>query len=760
MADDNRNDRKISKSIDSISNSIDNLYQTQYSTRTDNKANMNSIVNGINDEINDIISRVNGTDVNKISDLYVRLLNKKGTDIAGASKELHDSLEDFMEDGQIMNNIMNFDTIRKSIQAQDYQYDLICKYMTKLEDAIEIKKDNVLSSDNFTKDFVNITSSRCGEEYMSTFNDRALLLKDKYNIQELFEDMYYKTSKYGEYFLYCVPFHKAFKRLLDRKARLNQGIHYEQATLLETSDIVKEDNIKMLLENSETQLTEEEKKKFANCLRETFGDKHDFKVNLIFDESGIVPEAISHVEECNRILNEQTSLTESFYESVNNTEEGDEAVSELAWGDGLFTSDGKTDGDKVDKDITGTVLTELERENIIPVYMDKTCLGYFYLMVENDWVQEIVMNGNTYNSLTNNTRLLADDFDRQNDVLVSQIASMMSDKITSKFINANVDLKDEIYAVLRYNDHFNTTHGTNNITVTFLPVEDVHHFYFKLDDKTHRGISDLQKALVPAMIYCMLYLNTAIATMGRASDKRIYYVKQNVEQNVARTMLNVITQLKKGNMGMRQLTNLNTIFNVIGKFNDHVIPVSQSGDHPIDFEVMQGQTVETPTDMMDRMEDMAVSSTDVPLEFIQSVNSVDYATRFTMSNSKFLRKVYKRQSICQKHFTQIFRKIYNFEYKENDMSVKILLPAPAYLNMTNTQQLIDNAKSLTTALSDMRLATEEDEKVKQNFTMLFMQQQLGTYIDFSMVDDIIMQARLMANADKDDPDLADDGTDY
>lgn len=756
MADDNRLNNKINKSIDNINNSIDSLYQTQYSSRTDNRKNMNTVMNGINDEINDIISRVNGTDITRISDLYVRLINKEGKRVSDTQEEINSSISDLFENGQIINNALNFDTIRKSIQAQDYQYDMICKYMTKLEDAIEVKKDNVLSSDNFTKDFINITSSRSSEDYISIFNDRAIILKEKYNVQDLFEDMYYKASKYGEYFLYNVPFNKAFKRLLDRREKLNRGIHYESAVIMEAADL-KSGKI-----TDEMSLTQKEKDTFSDFIKENFKDS-DFKVNIIFDDSGIAYKAVESVQESAEFLSRQHSLTESFYESATTDED---SISEdgLMWTDGsegLITQD-KKDSDKLDKKMNGCVLTELERENTIPVYMDTTCLGYIYLQVENDWVEEIVMNGNTYNSLTNNTRLLADDFDRQNDILVGQVASMMADKINAKFINGNVDLKDEIYAVLRYNDHFNTTHGTNNVNVSFLPVEDVHHFYFKLDDRTHRGISDLQKALVPAMIYCMLYLNNAIAQIGRSSDKRIYYVKQNVEQNVARTLLNVITQLKKGNMGMRQLTNLNTIFNVIGKFNDHVIPVSQSGDHPIDFEVMQGQNIETPTDLMDRMEDMAVSSTDVPIEFIQSVNSVDFATRFTMSNSKFLRKVYKRQRICQKHFTKIFRKIYNFEYQENDMSVKILLPAPAYLSMSNTQQLIDNTKNFVNSIADIELATEEDEKVKQNFIKLYMRNSLGTYVDFGMVDDLINEARIKTTVDKDDPDLmaGDDNDSY
>lgn len=190
---------------------------------------------------------------------------------------------------------------------------------------------------------------------------------------------------------------------------------------------------------------------------------------------------------------------------------------------------------------------------------------------------------------------------------------------------------------------------------------------------------------------------------------------------------------------MRQLENMNTIFNVIGKYNDHVIPMSQSGEAPIQFEVMQGQQIDTPTELMDRQEEAAVNSTDVPYEFVQSVNQVDYATRFTMSNSKFLRKVFKRQFVCQKHFSQIFRKLYNFEYNENETAIEINLPAPAFLTMTNSQQLLENIKNFATAVAELEIS--DNEELKPEFIRLLARNYLGSYIDFSVVEKLIIQAK-------------------
>ena len=80
------------------------------------------------------------------------------------------------------------------------------------------------------------------------------------------------------------------------------------------------------------------------------------------------------------------------------------------------------------------------------------------------------------------------------------------------------------------------------------------------------------------MLYILLYLTDIIGKISRSTDKRVYYVKQNVEANIARTMMNVVQQIKKGNMGMRQIESMNNILNIVGKYNDYIIPLGPSGE--------------------------------------------------------------------------------------------------------------------------------------------------------------------------------------
>ena len=88
------------------------------------------------------------------------------------------------------------------------------------------------------------------------------------------------------------------------------------------------------------------------------------------------------------------------------------------------------------------------------------------------------------------------------------------------------------------------------------------HVYFKLDPITHRGISDLDKSMVPAKIYASMYITDAIGKLVRGQDKRVFYVKQTVDSNIAQTLMNVINQVKQGNFGFRQFSNINNVHKI------------------------------------------------------------------------------------------------------------------------------------------------------------------------------------------------------
>ena len=234
--------------------------------------------------------------------------------------------------------------------------------------------------------------------------------------------------------------------------------------------------------------------------------------------------------------------------------------------------------------------------------------------------------------------------------------------------------------------------------------------------------------------------------MTRGNDKRVYYVRQTVESNISKTLMKTINEIKKANFGIRQIENINSVLNLTGRFNDYIIPRGADGQAPVEFEVMPGQQVEIKTELLNLLEESAINVTHVPLELIQSRQSPDYAMQFTMSSSKFLRFVYDRQSEFEPLVSQFVTDIYDVEYGTRDR-IEVSLPPPLFINVTNTNQLINNTNEYCESITNIVMADEQNEQVKLKFAKELKLYYLGSFINMDVIDELVNKAKQSAIKD-------------
>ena len=755
-----RSSRKINRKLDLLDQKMDGLYKNIYITRPDNRKNLDDILNQLDDAIDTI--QQDNVNISGMSELMRRLDNTSGSNV----DRLMNSVGELFNDQNLINTLFANDEIHKYIASQNYQYDMICRYLPKLLDALEIKRDNVLSADNFSKEFINPKSSRTNKIELEKFSSNTKKIEREYEISKFLEKSYMNTSKYGEDFVYVVPYHVAFERIIRRTNYRKNNARLGQVSFYESETIAKPNDSQVCIKENYTETNDF--KKYKKSVEESFGSINlpsqykGTEVTLHFNDLNIIPETVNErvvlksrkdmerfqsmmsIYESSHSVIEEKSLMDQFTEidKKNNRIGNSEPM------DGLIIPGELTrDPDKIDKNMLGAVLERLPRENVIPIYIGKVCLGYYYLEFREDKSACGFCGGHHMTPGISNANNFAFEMSQdQQELAIRYIASKISASIDTHFINANKDLKEEIYAVLRYNEQFDLSRS-NDIGVTFIPAEDIVHCYFEMDEDTHRGISDLAKSVIPAMLYILLYLTDIIGKITRSTDKRIYYVKQNVETNVARTMMNVVQQIKKGNMGMRQIESMNNILNVIGKYNDFIIPMGQSGDPPISFEVMQGQDIQTPTDIMEKMEEAAVNPI-VPFEMLNSTYSQDFAIRFSMSNSRFLKSINTRQRDTETFFSKIYTKVYNYEFGETNSYIQIILPPPIYLTLSNNQQLMDNATQQADKIIEVEFTSEDSDELKAEFKRIYIRNILSTYLDFNSIERYRSAAKVNLEARK------------
>lgn len=758
--------RSINNSLDTLDSQMKGIHKDTYFSDKSDKLSLDQISGDIMKSIDNIIS--NNSDVQGvpgISRLYSRISKTQSKNVG----EFSDDIFSVFQDKQMVNSLTDTFAQTRSIKQLNDQIDTICKYMPKLEDAINLKKDNVLSADCFTKDFLNMISGLSNDDHI--FSMRAETIKDKYNIQDVFDEMDYRAFKYGEAFYYCVPYKRALKELLKRKNnqmnmqtpifRNESGLLLNETVLENVRECVSEGcNVTIpLIESGDTILEDGSIRNgvysngtfvYDGVSSSDLSDGVECKCNIELTISAgllesvvesyqvaenrkqIVPKSIYE-----QYLTEQTSITEAT-----KTQEFDKILPDEFQYDekkDSAASDGFIDKNK-DRDakltVPGCVTKFLDNDKILPIYIEDLCLGYWYIICQQkEYIDSTsLMKSGTMNSAGNM------DNKEKDDKLLKYIARSISKNIDATFINSNTDLSKEIYMILKYDEHFNTN-ANLKVNATFIPAEDIHHHFYKQDPVTHRGISDLYKSIIPATIWCLITQCTANGILTRGQDRRVYYVQQTgVDTNVAQNLMNVVNQIKKGNFGVRQLESINNILGIVGKYNDFLIPVGPGGEPPIRFEIMQGQDINTPTDLLNTFEENAINATDVPLELISASKSLDYAIHYTMSNSRFISIVYKRQARDQETQSKIVSKLYNCEFDES-ISIKVLLPPPKILALTNTTQLIASTRDYVNNLVEIHAYDLEDEE-KAEFTNLMMRHQLSTYLNIQTIDSLKNTAKI------------------
>lgn len=823
MANDNDKRSSVLKSLmDRINQSMSSTYTSTYYSQPTAMDNLRSLRNKIDDNIDRIVSNNMDTiGVPSVSKLYSRMMDKDT--IARGPNGNISTFEDALTYDDFYATFQN----NRYLLEMDAEIDSTCKYFPDLEETILIMREGVLSPDYFSKDFLTLNATRGSTQSSELFEERAKELKAKYDLLSFVNDIFYETSKYGETFVYVVPYSTALSRLLKDKPNtttynrfaLSRGTHESGDILYTEQEVVthpqheefilsvtdsdfsiKNNSTGNVVQSASKPMMYSEATSLGRTMKDgiiSTGDKttlleHDrgvatssilnnnesfnLKVELSF--SGIITDAVNKA----RLTHERQHFMESVSGEFNRTVikedknlkivKKDHKSGELVI-DGMedeLSSDGlvglkkrsiTNNDDNVKVSVPGCVMSKVKREQVIPIYIgeNNTCLGYYYIEMRS--YEELAdFRGLNYimsDSLTSlrgsnsgmNAPFNCVDPSRQEELL-KYVASQLSTFIDKNFINANQDLREEIYAILKYNDLFNTP-AIDKMKITFIPPEDMVHIYFKLDPDTHRGISDLDRAMVPAKIYASMYITDAIGQLVRGQDKRVFYVKQSVDSNIAQVLMNTINQVKKGNFGFRQFSNINNVLNITGKFNDYFIPVSASGDSPIDIQVLPGQQFTDNSDRMQQIREMAINSTDVPFEIIQMRQSVDYAMQLSMSNSKFLRKIYAKQTIFAPYLSRIVTKLYNFEYHETE-EVAVTLPPPVFINTANTNQMVDNTKQYVQNIAEIDMANEEDDKVKNQYIKDLFYYYIGTHIDISRHEEILKRAiqKVAAEAGKED----------
>jgi len=767
-----------------IQDEIDIAHKNIYFGDNDDAKYIDAIRKRIDKDLNFLIdkTRMRNNGMN-ISNLYARTMN---TDNSNELVEFKKALQD----ESVLSDLMDMYSQNAVQRDMDREIDTVCKYVPNLQKALNIKANHVLCADHFTRDSLNIEilTNETGKNTPDSSNTPTAQytakgdiesFKRKYKIVKLVKDVYKKTAKYGEEFIYIVSYTKALNRLL--KKGENSGLITE-STVLDESTInqVIESTCKSFKIAYGKSTNENE-----SILTESFYDYDDLNPNMLsnltsnagfesleieYNDSGVIPSFVSERQSAGALLEQLYAIHEADGLSFNNKtlmsnrsylnkmnkqfrnfskEGGSFKLPENLSIDGFVEKKYNTEKTKDEEvNVPGAIVKRLDHTMVKILNIDEVVLGYWYIEVNREMIDK---DQTTFSNTLGGLRPRRSTRNREDqerpgvdDQILARIAKQISDKINGKFINANQDLSKEIYTILKYNADHGNGGKISKIRVSFIPPEDIVHSYFELNEKTKRGKSDLELSLFPGKLLSCLYISNVIALLTRGYDRRAYYVKQSVDTNIHQVLINVINQIKQSNFNLRQIENMNNILNITGRFNDMVIPQNSNGESPVSFEVIPGQNIEIKTEFMNMLEETAIGLIGgITLEMVRSQEQEQTATHLTMTNAKLLIDIFERQMAYEDIISELITKIYQIEYGVED-ELKVELPPPVMLNFTNTSQILTVANELIQNIVTMKMGPDNqqsgNEGLRNAFIGRLMRYYFKTFLPMEEIDQMYEEA--------------------
>ena len=723
------NQGRIEKIKSMIQTQINSLYTNTYMSPKQLNNDSENIKNSINDTLEKILKNNEDEIGNNTYALFQRL---KDTKSKGETGLLDENIADLFDNTELKDALVPSLVENKLLKQYDEDIDTLCKFMPLMKDALDVLSNHVLCGDRFTKKYMTVTNKiTTNEDEISLFNSKMDSIMKRYNVEDTFKKYYNRASKYGEEYIYITTYKETFAKLLNKKAKI-APVHEEYVGI--------KDYVNLL--NESVNISDEDLNSENNMI----------KVNLY---NGIIPTAIKEEQQINSIHEASKLKFDNIIQDdlqfdgpdVDDISSAKKFKSTSA--DGLIDTSVKEDDIK----INGAIVRRLPRENVIPVYIGDLCMGYYYIECIGTTVDEVFNNNvGTKNTLGFFNKTGKSIFDtiktsNQNDA-ISVLSSRISSIIDTKFINNNQDLKKEIYMILQHNDIFNKSNI--EINVSFIQPNQMVPMMFNEDDETHRGLSDLDEGALMGKLCASIRATSSIGILTRSFDKRIYYVKQQIDSNISQVLLNTINQLKKSNYGTREIANLKNTLNMTGRYNDLLVPVGASGDYPIQFEVLPGQEIDPKEEFCSNLEQQAVN-TIAPYEYVQAESQVDFATKLTMTNIKFFNKILDRQQVVEKFASQMLQKIWDAENPTEKAIIDVKLNTPLYLSIVNNSEMYSYITQHATNIVENDII-EDDDVLRRIYKKNIIRNLAGAQLDRDMLDRVLKESKMERNAKYGNPE--------
>ena len=618
-------------------------------------------------------------------------------------------------------------------------------------------------------------------------------VEDRLELNDIIKNhVVFNTLEYGEGYIYCIPYAKVFNDLY--KYRNGNGKHNDINTdMTDTSSILNgygygESAVEVSLKDTIVNDSNSESSSLHGVFTEAevmeinpfYGAKvfnEDGTVNKIetkktyekadkeFDEymeyvaSNIryvgsdialpVIEESAHdlravydtkyhdvetfVQESHDLFN--TIMNDSVYMENSESNENDERA---------FDNSDSSIGYQFEN-IKGVYLKILPATKLIPIRIDRTVIGYYYI---SDLTRPEEAGQRRNSGLTGYTlRSPAVGYDNfaPDKLFCDKLASKIINNFDLKFMKDNISLHQQIVSILeshRFNDAM--------MRFIFIPAENVIQCTINKDG-VGKGHSMLEPGLVTARMYMFLKLYSILYQINN-SQVRVYNLRMSgLDTDYQKFVNETIKKFSARRVTINDIFNYRSSMTKVSGFSEMVMPMGAGDVAPISFDKIDAAEAPINNELLEQLKNESINSTPVPSLMVQTggESQIEFAKETELANTRFNTMVSSYKIDMNRDITRLYRRILRWETDIEPgllKNLKYVFRQPAAKTLGVTVEMINNFTALKDTVLPIFLnpnelgESDKPSETAREFTKLLLHEHIPQ-IDLDHYEELADQAR-------------------
>ena len=630
--------------------------------------------------------------------------------------------------------------------------DLVMSQIPEWFTAIQITRDAVCESDTvdgtLARDII-YDKSNLSDSQIDNNMKKIEAVEDRLELHDLIKNqMVTNTLQYGEGSIYCIPYAKVFEDLWNyrmkskdrdnknsvasmfasagtiggfgysesgeiREISLKDAIIQEQSadTKTKTHGIFTESEIMEIYPSyhNTTGLEGDDKKQKTEYDKDFDAFLDSVAENIRYCEGVAVPvledsphDIICAYKEKHKDDEETLDSPKTFFEYVQESDNNGKGV--------VIDTDETSEFHKLFGNIKGVYLRSLPPTKLIPVRLDRTIIGYYYISDGTRPEETGERKNSGLTGYTLRTPSVGFDTFSPDRMFCDRLATKIINNFNLKFMRDNTALHEQIVAVLeshRFNDTL--------MRFIFIPAEYVVTGAINKDG-SGKGHSMMEPGLVTARMYMFLKLYSVLFQINN-SGIRVYNLRQSgMDKNYAAYISEIVRKFAARRMTASDIFNYKRSMSKITGYSELVMPLGTQDKPPLDISAIPAVESPIAKELLDELRNEALNATPVPSIMLNNggVTEPEFAKETELANTRFLSFVMSVKLDMNRPVTHLYRKILRWT---TDIDPAILAMMKFKFRMPTLKSLKTNNEKLNNLQAIMDLAvsvmlTEEEQKGK------------------------------------------------